>query len=139
MLAESRQPGAEEFAIHDYDQFGQWRIHENDPIELVAGIARGIKEHGYAFAAWAEVNEATPERFDDFTEAYLGRYDSVQDYAEQLIDDLGYTAELAKLPDALRRYLRFDTKALARDMEQDGQIHPVGSSDDGVWIFKGDV
>jgi antirestriction protein len=135
MLAESREPGAEEFAIHDYDQFGSCRIHEHDPIELVARIARGIQEHGYAFAAWAEVHEGTPERFDDFSEAYLGHYDSVQDYAEQLVDDLGYTAELAKLPDSLRRYLRFDTEALAQDMEQGGDIYPVGSPDGGVWIF----
>ena len=139
MLAESREPGAEEFAIHDYDQFGHCRIHENDPIDLVARIARGIKEHGYAFAAWAEVNEGTPERFDDFTEAYLGHYDSVQDYAEQLVDDLGYTAELAKLPESLQRYLRFDTEALAQDMEQGGDIYPVGSPDGGVWIFNGNA
>lgn len=139
MLAQSREPNAEEFAIFDYDQFGQCRLHENDPIDLVARIARGIKEHGYAFAAWAEVNEGTAERFDDFTEAYLGRYDSVQDYAEQLVDDLGYTAELAKLPESLRRYLRFDTEALAHDMEQGGDIYPVGSPDGGVWIFQGNA
>jgi len=139
MLAESREPGAEEFAIFDYDQFGQCRIHENDPIDLVARIARGIQEHGYAFAAWAEVNEGAPERFDDFTEAYLGYYDSVQDYAEQLVDDLGYTAELAKLPESLRRYVRFDTEALAEDMEQGGDIYAVGSPDGGVWIFQGNV
>src|SRR6202022_2303852 len=44
MLAESREPNAEEFAIFDYDQFGLCRIHENDPIDLVAQIARGINE-----------------------------------------------------------------------------------------------
>jgi antirestriction protein len=139
MLAQSREPNAEEFAIFDYDQFGPCRIHENDPIDLVARIALGIKEHGYAFAAWAEVNEGTPDRFDDFSEAYLGHYDSVQDYAEQLVDDLGYTAELANLPESLRRYLRFDTEALAQDMEQGGDIYPVGNPDGGVWIFQGNV
>lgn len=67
MLAESKEPGAEEFAIHDYGDFGVCQIHEFDSIELVSRIARGIKEHGYAFAAWAEVNEGSPERFDDST------------------------------------------------------------------------
>jgi antirestriction protein len=139
MLAESREPGAEEFAIHDYDQFGQCRIHENDPIDLVARIARGITEHGYAFAAWAEVNEGTPERFDDFIEAYLGHYDSVQDYVEQLADDLGYTQELAKLLESLQPYLRFDTEALARDMEFSGDIYTFRDQAGGVWIFRSDV
>ena len=70
MLARSREPNAEEFAIFDYNQFGRCRIHENDPIDLVARIARGIREHGYAFAAWADVHEDDRnkrlERFDDF-------------------------------------------------------------------------
>lgn len=139
MLAQSGEPSAEEFAIFDYDQFGQCRIHEHDSVELVARIARGIAQHGNAFAAWAEVNEGAPERFDDFTEAYVGQYDSVQDYAEQLIDDLGYTDELAKLPESLRRYLRFDTEAMAQDMEQGGDIYTVGSRDGGVWIFRADT
>jgi antirestriction protein len=139
MLAQSREPGAEEFAIHDYDQFGRCRIHEHDPIDLVARIARGIQEHGYAFSAWADVHEGSPERWDDFTEAYLGHYDSVQDYADQLIDDLGYTAELAKLPESLRRYLRFDTEALGRDMELSGDIYVVANPNGGVWIFHGNA
>nr|CRL76759.1 antirestriction protein [Mycolicibacterium malmesburyense] len=139
MLADSREPNAEEWAIFDYDQFGCCRIHEHDPIDLVARIARGIQEHGYAFAAWAEVHEGNPERWDDFTEAYLGHYDSVQDYADQLIDDLGYTDELAKLPESLRPYLRFDSEALARDMELSGDFYTVASPDGGVWIFQGNV
>src|SRR4051794_8738017 len=36
MLAQSREANAEQFVIFDYDQFGQCRIHENDPIDLVA-------------------------------------------------------------------------------------------------------
>ena len=139
MLAQSREPNAEEYAIFDYDQFGQCRISRKRP-----------DRPGRADRAWhqgarlrirrlGEVNEGAPERFDDFTEAYLGHYDSVQDYAEQLVDDLGYTAELAKLPESLRHYLRFDTEALAQDMEQGGDIYPVGSPDGGVWIFRADT
>jgi antirestriction protein len=139
MLAESREPGAEEFAIHDYDQFGSCRIHEHDSIDLVARIARGIQEHGYAFSAWAEVHEGNPERWEDFAEAYLGHYDSVQDYVDQVVDDLGYTQELAKLPESLQPYVRFDTEALARDMEFSGDIYTVRDQAGGVWIFRSDV
>jgi antirestriction protein len=139
MLAQSREPDAEEFAIHDYDQFGRCRIHEHDSIDLVARIARGIQEHGYAFAAWADVHEGTPERFDDFEQAYIGHYDSVQDFVEQSADDLGYTEELAKLPESLQPYLRFDSEALARDMELAGDIYTVANPDGGVWIFQGNA
>jgi antirestriction protein len=139
MLKESREPGAEEFAIFDYDQFGQCRIHENDPIDLVARIARGIQEHGYAFAVWADVKEGNPERWDDFEEAYLGHYESVEAYADQLADDLGYTAELTKLPESLQPYVRFDSAALARDMEQAGDIYVAPDPQGGVWIFNGNA
>jgi antirestriction protein len=137
MLARSKEPGAEEFAIHDYEQFGACRIHEYDSIELVSRIARGIAEHGYAFAAWAKVHESSPERFDDFADAYLGHYDSTQDYADQIIEDLGLAAELVevRLPESLRGYLRFDTAALARDMELSGALCIVPDPDGGVWLF----
>lgn len=135
MLARSREENAEEFAIHDYDQFGTCRIQEFDSIELVSRIARGIKEHGEAFSAWAELHDGDPERLDDFSDAYLGQYESAQDFAEQMADDLGYTDELAKLPESLQPYIHFDSAALARDMEMGGDIHVVPDSPGGVWIF----
>jgi antirestriction protein len=139
MLAQSREPHAEEYAIFDYDQFGHCRIHEHDPIDLVARIARGIQEHGHAFSAWADVHEGYPDRWDDFTEAYLGHYDSIQDYVDEFVDDLGYTEELAKLPESLHRYVRFDSEALAQDMELSGDIYAVDDPAGGVWIFRADT
>lgn len=135
MLAQSREENAEELAIHDYDQFGTCRIEEFDSIELVSRIARGIKEHGEAFAAWAELNDGDPERLDHFGDAYLGHYESTQDFAEQMADDLGYTDELAKLPESLRPYVHFDSTAFARDMELAGDIYVAPDPSGGVWIF----
>lgn len=135
ILADSRQPDAEEYAVHDYEDFGVCQVHEYESIELVSRIARGIQEHGYAFAAWAEVNEGEPERFDDFGEAYLGHFDSLTDYADHLLDDLGYTNELSLLPESVRRYLRFDTEAMGRDMLFGGDIHTYPAPDGGVWVF----
>ncbi|MFH5232455.1 antirestriction protein ArdA [Antrihabitans spumae] len=127
---------AEEFAIHDYDEFGPVQIHEYDSISLVARIARGVAEHGYAFAAWADVHESDPELFDHFETAFLGRYDSLQDYADQLIDDLGYQSELDKhVPANLRPYVRIDTEALARDLYLEGDINAYETGDGGVWLF----
>ena len=110
------------------------------PIDLVARIARGIAEHGYAFRRLGSTSmKADPDRLDDFPEAYLGHYDSVQDYADQITDDLGYTDELAKLPESLQPYLRFDTEALAYDMEISGDIYVVDNPLGGVWIFHGNT
>ncbi|SLC19877.1 antirestriction protein [Mycobacteroides abscessus subsp. abscessus] len=135
MLARSSEENAEEFAIHDYDQFGTCRLEEFDSIELVSRIARGIKEHGEAFSAWAELHDSNPERLDDFSDAYLGQHESAQDFAEQMADYLGYTDELAKLPESLQTYIHFDSAALARDMEMGGDIDVVPDPSGGVWIF----
>lgn len=135
MLARSSEENAEEFAIHDYDQFGTCRLEEFDSIELVSRIARGIKEHGEAFSAWAELHDGAPDRLDDFSDAYLGQYASAQAFAEQMADDLGYTDELAKLPESLQPYIHFDSAALARDMEMGGDIDVVPDPSGGSWIF----
>ena len=142
MLARSREPNAEEFAIHDHDQFGTWQVEEYDSIERVSRVARGIAEHGHAFAAWVDVLDGElgdidpDDAADAFHEAYLGHYDSVTDYAEQMADDLGYADELARLPEHLRTYLRFDAAAFARDLEASGDIAAITAPSGGVWIFN---
>lgn len=141
ILDSSREPDAEEWAIHDYEQFGRWRVNEYDSIDQVSRIARGIAEHGYAYAAWADVFDGDQASFDTdgFREAYLGHYDSVTEYVEQLADDLGYTHELDKLPEHLRAYTHIDYSAIARDMQLSGDIATVDDPTGGVWIFRTDM
>lgn len=136
MLHASHEPGAEEFAIHDYEHFGDAPIDEYDGITHVARIARGIAEHGLAFGAWAHLQEGNPEALDQFSDAYLGHYDSLQAYAEQLIDDLGYQQLLDEsVPESLQPYARIDTEALARDMHLEGDLTIMPAEDGGIWLF----
>lgn len=136
ILDSSPQLDAEEWAIHDYDQFGSWRVQEYDSIETVSQIARAIRHHGYPFAAWLTTFDRPPENFDSFHDDYLGHYDSVEDYVEQMVDDLGYEAEIDKLPRHLRDYVRIDYAAIARDMELSGDITAVNDPNDGLWMFR---
>jgi antirestriction protein len=53
MLAESHEPGAEEWAIHDYEGFKGLRLGEWESFEKVAELAEAIDEHGEAFALYA--------------------------------------------------------------------------------------
>jgi antirestriction protein len=137
MLARSKEPDAEEFAIHDYEQFGDCRIHEYNSIDFVSHIARGIAEHGYAFAAWAAIHDSELDRLDDFAAAYLGHYNSLETYAFQVADDLGYNAEIAKLPESMQRYVAVDTATMARDLELSGDVHVAADPSGGVWLFTG--
>ena len=141
MLQSSRQPDAEEWAIHDYEQFGSWKVNEYDSIEQVSHIARGVAEHGYAYAAWADVFDGEDASFDvdSFRESYLGHYDSVIGYVEQMADDLGYEQELDKLPEHIRQYAHIDYTAIARDMELSGDIATVQDPNGGMWLFRTNI
>ena len=139
ILASSRQADAEEWAIHDYEQFGRWRINEYDSTEVVSRVAQAIRQHGYAFSAWINIFDSPPESFDGFRNDYLGHYHSVTEYVEQMADDLGYTNELARLSQHLQPYVHIDFAAIARDMELSGDIATVDDPSGGVWIFRTNV
>ena len=139
MLERSPTPGAEEFAIHDFEGFGDYRVGEYDSLESVSCIARGIGEHGPAFGAWAERCRHDEDALERFDEAYLGEWSSVEKYAEELLDDLGLlTAVDDAVPDMLRPYVRVDIEAFARDLELSGDVSVV-EQPYGVYLFEGDL
>jgi antirestriction protein len=137
MLERSPTSGAEEFAIHDYEHFGHYRVGEYDSLETVSRIALGIEEHGYAYAAWAEHCGHDEDCLNNFEDAYLGEWESVTAYAEELLDDLGYLDRLDEIvPDILAPYVNIDIDAFARDLELGGDITAIEHSA-GVWLFDG--
>lgn len=137
MLATSKDTDAEEFAIHDFDDFGAVRLGEYETIPHVAAIARGIEQHGHAFAAWVDANEGDSDMLERFSENYIGHYESLEAYAEEIIDDHGYQQLVDDvIPESLRPYMRIDTDALARDMYLDGSVVVYPDETGGVWLFQ---
>ncbi len=128
MLAESDEPIAEEWAIHDYDNFGGLSISEYEDIDKVAELGALIEEHGEAFAVFADhegVEYATVERFN---EAYCGESDSEKDYAEDIFDEL-YAHEV---PEHLQNYI--DYEAFARDLFIDSN-YSARSESGQLYVF----
>ncbi len=140
MLDVSPEPGAEEFAIHDYESFGPLRLDEFETLEKVARIAQGIDEHGMAFAHWADlVGTGDTDALDRFEDAYRGHYDGLQDYARSLIEDVGLQEEIDKMvPDFLAPYVQVDFEGFGRDLELSGDIS-TSAGDGGIYIFDGTV
>lgn len=133
MLGRSRMPLSEEWAIHDFEGFGNFRIHEYEPLETVARIARGIAEHGEAFSALVGLvgtEEAELERFED---VYLGEFDSMEAFAEGLVDDLGWEEELDRVAGSFRAYVSIDYEMLGRDLES--ELSTAEGSGGGVYVF----
>lgn len=129
---------AEEWAIHDFEGFGPLRLGEYEPLSTIARLAVGITEHGLAFAAWAEhVGVAEADQLDRFEELYRGEWDSAEDYAEQLLDDMGATSAIDELPEWLQCYVELDVADFAHDLQIGGDITVVDKPDGGVWIWSG--
>jgi antirestriction protein len=131
MLADSPEPGAEEWAIHDYEGFGELRLSEWESFERVSAIGAGIDEHGDAFTAWVSYDcGQDPCEVERFEEMYCGEWDSLRDYAEQFADDIGLydAAEKASSP-----YVTVDIDMLERDL--DIELYTVKSDHYTVYVF----
>lgn len=110
---------AEEWAIHDYEGFGGIAVSENETIgtlwqayELLSGL-----DDLEAFADWmayarsADISEVTEGNIETFQDTYRGWYRSKEEFAEELIEELGM---LSNADELLSRY--FDYEAFARDL-----------------------
>jgi antirestriction protein len=135
MLAASDEPGAEEWAIHDFEGFGPLHLSEFESVVDIARIGQGIAEHGMAYAHFAAM--LTPTGYgelDKFEDSYQGRWDSMQAYAEDLLDSLGMDPnKCTGLPDMLRPYVSIDVDSFARDLESELWVSESG---DGVYVFE---
>jgi antirestriction protein len=128
---------AEEWATHDYDGFGELRLDENEALSTIARVAGGIREHGDAFAAYASlVGTREIDGLELFEDRYQGEWDSVQAYAEHLLDELDSERVINEAPEWLQPYLKLDTEGFARDLEYSGDITTIERPDGGVWVFS---
>lgn len=109
MLANSPMPGAEEWAIHDFEDFGSIRLSEHEGVESVAEIASFIMEHGELGAElYTYFGEDLETAKQYLEEAYCGEYDSEEDYAEHI------ASEIYEIPEHLEFYI--DYERMARDL-----------------------
>lgn len=130
MLAASPITGAEEWAIHDFEGFGEARIEEYASFDRVSELATFLSEHSEIGAAVLEhysgdLGEAT----EAMTDRYLGAYASLADYVQE------QTEETVTIPASLRYYI--DYQAMARDAELNGDLFTVSTASDEVHVFSG--
>lgn len=105
--------GAEEWALHDFDNFGKLRLGESESIEQVHEIALFIEEHedlGCELLAHfsGDLKAAKTALKNDY-----GEYESLADYAREL------TEETSDIPKHLENDIDYD--AIARDIELNGK------------------
>ena len=119
--------------------------HENIPVKGemspadAAAWGRAIAEVDEhlrpALFAWVESGDYVTEGdtdlpcISDFEERYCGEWESFEDYARELADDIGL---LADVPEEIARY--FDWRAWTRDLGFDYSTHD--NPEGGVFVFR---
>jgi antirestriction protein len=126
MLAKSREPVAEEWAIHDYDDMpnlGEW-----PSLEDVSAVAAAVEEHGFALVNGVIEHGgcAKSEVASFIEENYRGTYRDLADFAEE------FTRDNSEIPEYLEHYI--DWGKMARDFELGGDIFTIDVPD-GVAVF----
>lgn len=102
----------EEYAIHDYEAPSGIRIEEYSSLDTVWGLANAIAEHGEAYADYVSNVGQEYATEEGFEEAYAGHYDSGEDYAAELFEDV------YDVPEHLAPYI--DYERVWRDLTFDG-------------------
>ncbi len=128
MLKASPIPQAEEWAIHDYEGFGDARIEEYSSFEYVSRLAEFIETRGEQLGGAilshfsGDLDEANAA-FED----YAGCYESLADFM------LDLTQETTQIPANLQFYI--DYEAMGRDAELNGELFTIETGFEDVHIF----
>lgn len=136
-------PGnAEEWAIHDYDNFGGIRLGEWESFEKISAIANAIEEHGAGAVRGYLDHRGDDADLGEFDDYYQGHYDSEKDFAYEFVAEFGWGIPdsqdwLEKVPEAIEPYLDWD--AITRDMNFSGMFYfaDAGAPEYGVYVFRG--
>lgn len=143
---------AEEWAIHDYEGFGEWKVSEYSDLTKCLRVAKLIGEHGLALAAWVSNDESVLEDDDDsleesFTESYRGEWDKLEDYAREEVGELGLPGIGYVFPEVRWDQKRppwsevlddldglLDWERITRDVTED--YTTIDTPDHKVWVFS---
>ncbi len=117
------RPVAEEWAIHDFDNFGTLTLHEHERIQDVSVAAQLIEEHGeiaaevIAYVGGLDQLDEAREHLDD---RFMGTFEDLEEWAIGQLEDV-----LAGVPQFLHSYI--DYQSYGRDAEMSGDIFSLES------------
>lgn len=129
MLKKSPSEGAEEWAIHDTEDFGSFDISEWQDFETVSKIANALQEHGEILSLAYEDVHDLDEAIDMVENRYQGCFESKEDFAYQFCQDI-----YGEAPDWCKNHINYD--AIARDWELSGDYIFISESFDQIHVFS---
>lgn len=111
MLAASPEPGAEEYVIHDVDNFGGLQLHEFESLEHVVRAAKLIKLHRNLaavvidyYGGLSHLDEAEQALMEHFA----GSFDDREEWGQHVLEESG---DLRRIPEHLRSFINLERYA----------------------------
>ena len=117
MLKTSPVADVEEWAIHDYEGFGQYRLGQYCSLERACALTDFINETGEVGLALLSHYDGDVEACRAALDEQAGEYASLADFAAELTESTG------DVPDHLAPYI--DYAAMGRDMVLGGDIYTL--------------
>ncbi|MCT7965114.1 antirestriction protein ArdA [Laspinema sp. D1] len=138
MLDDSPIEKAEEWAIHDFDNFGFIRISEHESLETVARWGQLLGEHPNEeqaisyYIQYCREKEVEPNH-EHFQESYIGFWDDLKDFAQS-----DYIAEVYDYPGFEKReefWSKYvDWEYLGRELDLGGGFY-IDETPNGIYVF----
>lgn len=94
---------AEGWAIHNYENFGGYHVHDYESIETISRIAHLLVKYGEPFAAYlVHAGGMSSDIENNFQDAFCGIYESQMDFAVKSFDNAHH------IPDDLAPYINYE-------------------------------
>lgn len=120
--------------IYDSIGFGGFVLDPDEDPVVVVSVARGIAEHGMAFAAWAELHDADAGMLAAFQDHYLGYFTSYAEFGRNLVGALGWDID-SDVPPPLRPWIQLDYEGIGRAEIEQSRLIAIPADDGGLWTF----
>lgn len=133
MLKESPEPGAEEWAIHDFEGFGGLKLSEHEDMDKIAELGELIEEHPSIFGelvSYVGGLEHLEYAKSLMEEGYAGEYDTLENFAEDYLENSG---QLDSIPEDLQSY--FDFEKYGKSLQYGGDIFTIVDDNERVHVF----
>ncbi len=129
MLTKSKEPNAEEWAIHDFEGFCFWKPCESESLETISRVAELIGEYGEVITALVE-DYGADEAETYYEENYQGEFESLEDWAYLMIEECGW---LNNVHEQLKNYI--DYMSYGEDCRLNGDIFLVETGYKKIHVF----
>lgn len=118
---------SEEWAIHDFEDFGGYELRESSSLEEVSQVADFLIDNGEIAAVllgyFQNLDEAA-----QLLEEYCGIYENVRDFAEEIVQ------ECYEIPDYLQMYIDYD--AFGRDLFISDYLAITSDRGGDIYVFR---